>query len=163
MQEPASTDIARSINQMDQSSLSSSNQTKKSIKGLRLGIWAVLATLLVVVGYLVWPKPGQRDSNAESIVRTVPVSSPSSGAAVSSAQYTSVPGNTQSSPRPVAVDSQGMARAIQARGQAIQEENRKIRDSLAAGDLSALPDSLKVADLPLDTPPPEPVPSPSTR
>ena len=145
---------------MDQSSLSGSNQTKKSIKGLRLGICAVLALLLLVMGYLFWPKLGQGDSQADSIVRTVPVPPPSPGVAASS---TSVPANSQSPPRPVAVDPEGMAQAIQARGQAIQVENRKIRESLAAGDLSALPDSLKVADLPLDTPPPKPVPASSGR
>jgi len=145
---------------MAQPTLTGSNPTKKSTKGLRLGICAVLAFLLLVVGYLVWPKPGQRDSQADAIVRSIPVPTSSPGVAASS---TSVPANSQSPPRPVAVDLEGVAQAIQARGQAIQEENRKIRESLAAGDLSALPDSLKVADLPLDTPPPKPVPTSSAR
>ncbi len=145
---------------MAQPTLTGSNPTKKSTKGLRLGIWAVLAILLLVVGYLLWPNLGRSDPEANSIVRTVPVPPPSQGVA---AQATADPGNSQSSPRPVAVDPQGTAQAIQARGHAIHDENRKIRESLAAGDLSALPDSLKVADLPLDTPPPKPVPASSGR
>jgi len=141
---------------MAQSSVTGSNQTKKSNKVLRLGICAILAFLMLVVGYLFWPKLGRRDPEADSIVRIVPVPPTAPGVA---AQSTSDPGNSQSSSRLVTVDPQGTAHAIQARGQAIYDENRKIRDNLAAGDHSALPDSLKVADLPSDTPPPNPVPT----
>ena len=148
---------------MAQFSLTGSNQTKKSTKALRLGICVMLTLVLLVIGYLFWPKLGQRDSKADSIVRTFPVPTPSPGAPVSPAQSTSVPGNSGAPSRSEVVDPEGTAQAILARGQALQEENRKIRDNLAAGDLSALPDSLKVADLPLNTPPPKPVPSPSAR
>jgi hypothetical protein len=155
--------ISPFINPMALSSQTGSNQTKNLIKGLRLGICAILALILLVMGYLFWLQLGYRDSKTDSIVRTVPVPLPGPGVVVSPAQSTAEQGNSPSVPPPLAVDPSGTVQAIRDRGQALQKENRKIRDSLAAGDLSALPDSLKVADLPLDTPPPKSVPPSSRR
>jgi hypothetical protein len=145
------------------SSMTGSNQTKKPTKGLRLGICAnpAMILILLVMGYLFWTQLGQRDSKKDSLFRPVPAPLPVPGGAVSPAQSKAVPGNSPSAPHPLAVDPPGGAQAIHARGQALQEENRKIRDRLASGDLSALPDSLKVADLPPDTSPPKPLPSSS--
>ena len=52
------------------------------------------------------------------------------------------------------------SREILARGLARQVENAKIREDLAAGWPAPLPEALKVADLPLDIPPPRPVSTP---
>jgi hypothetical protein len=58
--------------------------------------------------------------------------------------------------------SSSSASAILSRGVALQEENRQVREKLAAGDLSALPETLKVADLPLETQPAQAVPASSS-
>jgi hypothetical protein len=66
-------------------------------------------------------------------------------------------------PNPVAVDSGAAASAILSRGVALQEENRQVREKLAAGDFSALPGTLQVADLPLETASPKAVPASPVR
>jgi len=63
----------------------------------------------------------------------------------------------------VADDPGPSARAIVSRGEALQEENRQVREKLAAGDFSALPETLKVADLPLETALPKAVPASPVR
>ncbi len=128
-----------------------------------------MAFALLALGYWLWLEAGQNrlKKDADTILRGVPAQSAPLKTAVTT--LTSPQRTTLTSPQrradsladsnPVVVDPQGAAQSILAHGQDLQEENRKIRASLAAGDISALPDSLKVADLPLSTPPPRPVAS----
>ena len=75
----------------------------------------------------------------------------------------SIAGKQVPVPNPVAFDPGPSASAIVSRGVALQEENRQVREKLAAGDFSALPGTLKVADLPLETAPPQAVPASPVR
>ena len=137
------------------------NQINKPTKGLRLGIYSTVAFALLALGYGLWPDAGQNGlkKDADTILRGVPANPAPLNTAVTTNSSPHRGAVTLADSNPVVVDPQGAAQSIVAHGQDLQEENRKIRASLAAGDISALPDSLKVADLPLSTPPPRPVAS----
>ena len=161
LRDSAITVIPPSINPMAPPSLSGNNQINKPIKGLSLSIYSTVAFALLALGYGLWPDAGQNGlkKDADTILRGVPAQPAPLNTAVTTNSSPHRGAVTLADSNPVVVDPQGAAQSIVAHGQDLQEENRKIRASLAAGDISALPDSLKVADLPLSTPPPRPVAS----
>jgi hypothetical protein len=142
-------------------SFTGNNQINKPIKGLRLGIYSTVAIALLALGYWLRLEAGQNGlkKDANTILRGVPAQPAPLKTAVTTLTSPQRRADSLADSNPVVVDPQGAAQSIVAHGQDLQEENRKIRASLAAGDISALPDSLKVADLPLSTPPPRPVAS----
>ena len=140
-------------------SLTGNNQINKPIKGLRLGIYSIVAFTLLALGYWLWLEAGQNSltKDADTILRGVPAQPAPLNTAVTPSSSPHRAPDPLSDSNPVVVEPQGAAQSILAHGQDLQEENRKIRARLATGDITALPDSLKVADLPLSTPPPRPV------
>jgi hypothetical protein len=138
--------------------------TPKSITCLRSSICVTLILLVLALGYWLWLEAGQNGlkKDADTILRGVPAQPAQPAPLKTDVTTLTSPqrgADSLADSNPVVVDPQGAAQSIMAHGQDLQEENRKIRASLAAGDISALPDSLKVADLPLSTPPPRPVAS----
>ena len=151
--------IPHSINPMATPSLTGHNQINKPIKGLRLGIYSTVAIALLALGYWLRLEAGQNGlkKDANTILREVPAQPAPLNTVVTTNSISHRGADSLADSNPVVVDPQGAAQSILTHGQDLQEENRKIRASLAGGDISALPDSLKVADLPLSTPPPRPV------
>jgi len=116
-------------------------------------IYASSSLLILAIGWGWWSASHSPIPQQDSVLR--PTASPGPPATAAGKQ---VP-----VPNPVADDPGPSARAIVSRGEALQEENRQVREKLAAGDFSALPETLKVADLPLETALPKAVPASPVR
>ena len=123
----------------------------------RSSIYAGFGLLILALCYFRWFNPRHSIHRADTVMS----SGPSPGALVTAVEQQAqafVAETAKTTGAPGAADSTSSAQAIQSRGLALHEENRKVREDLANGDFSALPDALKVADLTLETSPPRPVP-----
>jgi hypothetical protein len=116
-------------------------------------IYASSSLLILAIGWGWWSASRPPIPRQDSVLRPTASPGPSDSAV----------GKQVPVPYPVAVDPGPSASAIVSRGAALQEENRQVREKLAAGDFSALPETLKVADLPLETAPPQAVPASPVR